>query len=70
MQKDFFLVELQDLYETLKKEQDYKTSLHVLKLIASVKGFLQKTNPAHFSLQDLSDTDLAFLLEKVEAAHA
>jgi hypothetical protein len=69
MKKNFCITELEDIYLTLKHQEDYKTSLHVLKLIASIQGYLKHTALKEKILPDFSDEEIEILLTKLQKDH-
>ena len=69
MKKNFCITELEDIYQTLKHQEDYKTSLHVLKLIASIQGYLKHTSLKEKALPDFSDEEIEILLTKLKKDH-
>lgn len=69
MKRNFCISELEDIYQTLKNQKDFKTSLHVLKLIASIQGYLKHTSLKEKALPDFSDEELDIMLEKIKKDH-
>jgi hypothetical protein len=69
MEKNFCITELEDIYHTLKHQEDYKTSLHVLKLIASIQGYLKHMSLKEKALSDFSDEELDIMMTKLKKDH-
>ena len=71
MKRNFFITELEDIYLTLKGQEDYKTSLHVLKLLASIQGYLKpSSNLKDKAIDELTDAELESFIEKLEQGGA
>jgi hypothetical protein len=64
MNKTFILSELTDLYEKIKINEDFKSAINILKLMAHLQGFFEKTK--EFDIKKLSDRDLKTLIERIE----
>lgn len=63
MKKNIMIKELKNIYKLLKKNDDLKSAINTLKLMAQLQGFF--ITKIDTTVESLSDAQLDFLLQKM-----
>ena len=64
--KNKILKDLRILYQQALTHKDLSTALKVIELNAKMEGLFTSPKSKHFSLKDLSDTDLERMIQELK----